>query len=688
MKTLRMILSICIVFLFTVITCACSHQENIEISSENPFDIQAVDQNNSEVGFYGFGIDEISELSSPYTNLKIKTENGEVAQDIGLMVFVDGIPQKIDNSYCKTVLLQEKSEAVHEIVFEPILTNDKAAGETASVLVASILRPSFKPSENNGYVFGNCITLRDLMPMDITVAGDIFSANLQGLYCDEIMPIDESFVLKELKTTLPTENSADTIHIYKENDTDGAVVSIDADGCARFSLYGIANRDNTYRVTVFVNNSPVQFNGNYNYADMVMRSGNMTKLDIELSSDVVNQGDIIYAIAVPIQYEVYSMIKTENKILMEKDDAVITVEPQEHVPERESEKEQQFAEQPVTEEPVQQVQNTNSGSVLLDSHIMLLGYLDGNAIATQNNEIISFDSNGDIKHRTALPQNSTVISAEILNSKLAVKITDDFTASAVGATTNGFQQLEEFHSEYKLLIYDTQLNMINEAELNFMNDFSLLSVSPDGKKIAYTKEVANTLYIADINGYNEQVLSTLNVKKGEPVLFLNIAFTDFGVVYSATGTEKLSQFDNDKYYGVIDLSGNNKYLRDDAVGSYLQKFNGGAFFPDRNVPYGQESSGILRIINGNSFSTLSTQIKNQSQGAVISQDGKKVVTRIIDEKNNSVEFVVYDVSSGNIICTYTESYIDNIVWMIADGNQLLVSYNQPDNTMRTVSYVI
>ena len=192
----------------------------------------------------------------------------------------------------------------------------------------------------------------------------------------------------------------------------------------------------------------------------------------------VNQGDIIYAIAVPIQYEVYSMIKTENKILMEKDEAVITVEPQEYMSEKESEKEQQFAEQPVTEEPVQHIQNTNS-SILLDSRIMLLGYLDGNAIATQNNEIIAFDSNGDIKHRTALPQNSTVISAEILNSKLAVKITDDFTASAVGVTTNGFQQLEEFHSEYKLLIYDTQLNMIYEVELNFINDFSLLSVSPD-----------------------------------------------------------------------------------------------------------------------------------------------------------------------------------------------------------------
>ena len=136
---------------------------------------------------------------------------------------------------------------------------------------------------------------------------------------------------------------------------------------------------------------------------------------------------------------------------MEKDDAVITLEPKEHMSEKESEKEQQFAEQPVTEEPVQQIQNTNS-SILLDSRIMLLGYLDGNAIAIQNNEIIAFDSNGDIKHRTALPQNSTVISAEILNSKLAVKITDDFTESAVGATTNGFQQLEEFNSEYKLLI--------------------------------------------------------------------------------------------------------------------------------------------------------------------------------------------------------------------------------------------
>lgn len=687
MKTLRMIFSICIVFLFTVITCACSHQENIEIPSENPFDVQAVDQSNSEVGFYGFGIDEISELSSLYNNLKIKTENGEVAQDIGLMVFVDGIPQMIDDSYCKTVLLKEKSEAVHEVTFEPVLIDDKIAGETASVLVASILRPSFKPSKNNGYVFGNCITLRDLMPMDITVEGDIFSANLQGLYCDETMPIDESFILKELKTILPTENSDGKIRIYKENDTDSAVMNIDSDGRARFSLYGIANKDNTYRVTVFVNNSPVQFNGTYSYADMVMRSDNMTKLDIELSSDVVNQGDIIYAIAVPIQYEAYSLIKTENKILMEKDDAVITVEPKEHMSEKESEKEQQFAEQPVTEEPVQQIQNTNS-SILLDSRIMLLGYLDGNAIAAQSNEIIAFDSNGDIKHRAALPQNSAVISAEILNSKLAVKITDEVSTSAASASTDGFQQLEEFHSEYKLLIYDSQLNMINEVELNFINDFSLLSVSPDGKKLAYTKEVANILYVADINGDNEQILSTLNVKKGEPVLFLNIAFTDFGVVYSATGTEKLSQFDNDKYYGTIDFNGSNSCLRDDAVGSYLQKFNGGVFLPDRNVPYGQESSGILRIIKGNSFSTLSTQIKNQSQGAVISQDGKKVVTRIIDEKNNSVEFVVYDVSSGNIICTHTENYIDNIVWMVADGNQLLVSYNQPDNTMRTVSYVI
>lgn len=51
------------------------------------------------------------------------------------------------------------------------------------------------------------------------------------------------------------------------------------------------------------------------------------------------------------------------------------------------------------------------------------------------------------------------------------------------------------------------------------------------------------------------------------------------------------------YYGVIDLNGNNQYTRDDGVGSLFQRFNSGVFIPDINVPYEQESTGIVRIIN-------------------------------------------------------------------------------------------
>lgn len=69
-----------------------------------------------------------------------------------------------------------------------------------------------------------------------------------------------------------------------------------------------------------------------------------------------------------------------------------------------------------------------------------------------------------------------------------------------------FSEIEINSTENKLLIYDEQLNLISETELNYINDFSLLSVSPDGQKIVYTKEFADTIYIADINGNNEHIL--------------------------------------------------------------------------------------------------------------------------------------------------------------------------------------
>ena len=355
---------------------------------------------------------------------------------------------------------------------------------------------------------------------------------------------------------------------------------------------------------------------------------------------------------------------------------------------KETENKYQHNEQFVSEDAVSQTQFTYNSNVLFDNNIMLFGYLDGYAIAEQNNEIIAFDNGGTIKYCTELPQNSMITGVEILNNKLAIKITYDLAKTEINTDTERFSEIEINSTENKLLIYDEQLNLINETELNYINDFSLLSVSPDGQKIVYTKEIADTIYIADINGNNEHILYSLNGKAGEPVIFLNLAFTDFGVVYSAKGTVKLSEFNSDMYYGVIDLNGNNQYTRDDGVGSLFQRFNSGVFIPDRNVPYEQESTGIVRIINNNTFTTMSTHIKNQSQGAIISQDGKKIITQIIDWKNNFAEITVYNIQDGNIICTYKEDYINNIVWMISDGNNLLVSYNLPDNSMKTVSYAV
>ena len=75
---------------------------------------------------------------------------------------------------------------------------------------------------------------------------------------------------------------------------------------------------------------------------------------------------------------------------------------------KETENKYQHNEQFVSEDAVSQTQFTYNSNVLFDNNIMLFGYLDGYAIAEQNNEIIAFDNGGTIKYCIELPQNSII----------------------------------------------------------------------------------------------------------------------------------------------------------------------------------------------------------------------------------------------------------------------------------------
>nr|WP_304429861.1 hypothetical protein [uncultured Acetatifactor sp.] len=227
----------------------------------------------------------------------------DFSQEIGLLIFVDGIAQpysavfpdgtKKAEAYMQVFELEKAAENRFNLVFQPVTGK---TGDSLSIQAVTILSPSYMPAGTKNPSYGIYHSENLTLPLQIAYEADAPAENKRTATDKyDITDIPKSVTDTNAYFDMDTLDTVNYLSIVPADGEDNSIL-YSQDGFATFKimLYGGPEADNN--ITVFVNHQPVQLGG-ADYLAVRTVKGKMVEATITLDVSSFGKLNTLYAIA-------------------------------------------------------------------------------------------------------------------------------------------------------------------------------------------------------------------------------------------------------------------------------------------------------------------------------------------------------------------------------------------------------
>ncbi len=271
---------------------------------KNPFDLEKIKKSGVNIdASYGWGI---RNYDGNIRNISLGEEDGtDIVIDInassdcevGYLLFIDGLPQKYTiegkEGYNIPVFCSSgETEAVLNI--EPIITEDD---EEHVLFFACMYNPSFRTSADRP-MYGNYHRITHLFPWKIS--GDFKKSDSEIKNYDDYRNLSEELKEKYMYVkrdgTVRKQYEYAVVTEFCQNGTEGEMFK----GTENTQMIVFGGPEQTYRISVFVDNEPAAVFDNAYYMDVTLDSEKMAVLDLDLSGTDFSDYSCLYAFICPI----------------------------------------------------------------------------------------------------------------------------------------------------------------------------------------------------------------------------------------------------------------------------------------------------------------------------------------------------------------------------------------------------
>lgn len=285
-----------LITLFVFASCSVKETNNSQI-----IDNQLNNKTKIEtqiMGKYGvnlIGVSDTIHYDEGKIILPLMFKNAEPEIEVGIMVFVNGIPQNVSaehNAFFTIPLSSNETKAV-SVDFTP---STGASRDCFLLNIITLFNPSYLPNQDLDLTFGNYHSLLQLQPIKVFFNNDTRNET----YSAETKSCTYKPSEKEKASLLISEDSPNQLCLYQDIQNDDPYLLFSPKTSLNLSLAAFGNVSASYRVTIFVNHQLVKLSGAYDYIDIDIQNGKLTTASFSLDANKVNNQDFIYAIAIPL----------------------------------------------------------------------------------------------------------------------------------------------------------------------------------------------------------------------------------------------------------------------------------------------------------------------------------------------------------------------------------------------------
>lgn len=279
-----------------------------------------------EIGAYGIGIHNRQNIyiyDGNNVEIPIELTNSSIPIEVGIMVYIDGIPQSIylkesnnnTKQYIKTIKLDDEGTFIKTAIVKP---NIGKADDILNLHVITMFNPSYLPiGVNKNFGFYHNI----LDPFPIKLKYTVDALDNTSLHIKAIKP---HLISDNIRKAFQFEdnNISNGIRLYYDNPAKRGIkpyLVYDEDNNIDLNLSLYGNTLATYRTTIFVNHIPVKTYENIDFFDMTTQDKNISTTKFSIGSISLNS--FIYAITVPIGNDIKELqcLKTNTFMLLSKE---------------------------------------------------------------------------------------------------------------------------------------------------------------------------------------------------------------------------------------------------------------------------------------------------------------------------------------------------------------------------------
>lgn len=620
---------------------------------ENPFELSEDDESISSiltVASYGYGILDRKERYVYEGNLMeipIEVNNREDSIEVGIMIFIDGIPQrfsfkedeKLLEEYVKAIELPKKSKIIKTAVFTPTVGKK---GDVLKLHVTSLLNPSYIP-EGESRSFNVNHSLLDILPVELEYKADSKSLDYKENFIESIIMSEEARSDLQIR-----EEPFNDIQLHDDNagryNSLPCIPYIEgSDLNLKISAYGVDTCK--YRTTIFVNHLPIKTlysNDYYDYYDVSVQKDYLARIDFTINHDEISEkNNFIYAISVPLKEDanVNGCLKTSTKLLLPKEEVELLLN-----------KDKKLEEQKIKEEQETHKENISSEESYDSSLFSFIGISKDNILygLSKSNEVVSIDITAEqIIGRLSLEeQNLNLINYSILDNGIAIASYENKKPSC--------------------RFYDSSMNLKKTVDIE-----SLLSsekplqirdfwVSRDGERFIYTADNDKSLYTCKVDLTDIKIIKEMEVDDRGPSGLGLTAYGD-GIIGFRTSKE----IDNKRinFVGTINEDGTGYEAHkltegiDQQIGG-TQISKNTVLWHDVNVVDLDTSSGIVLVKYNDELKKIKVEDRAESNHVILSNDGKNFATYLVNSNKSTAVIKVYDISEEKVLFQIEENLIE------------------------------
>ncbi len=334
-----------VVMLVCLVGCAGKDVREQQSSKQKKAETTAVSEETEETeeeavmgegDSFDFGFADVSEEEFtvfPYDKeyleipFHLKSERA-TGHDAGLLVFIDGIPQKYS--------IKEQPDRKEEIMqffsldktYEQKITlqikpNRGKKGEKVGIYVCSIVYPSFQPKSEEKPSYQYFGQLGQVSPVQLEYKKSVPRDAINMIKSEDGREISEDIInaIEMFSAKSLEESLEDCVYVeLYQNSIDETVMRAE-NGKIRLHMRLYGGVEGTYRTTVFVNNRPVKVKGKV-AVESQMHANKMSELDFELDLAGYGEMNTIYAVTAPAGDAYLDMLrrceKSDSRLLVNK----------------------------------------------------------------------------------------------------------------------------------------------------------------------------------------------------------------------------------------------------------------------------------------------------------------------------------------------------------------------------------